>query len=63
LIGALYDWKLLSGDELIRLRPSVKVRNALVRGLAVPPPGPGAVQEVAVVARRLLTENGKAPRS
>jgi hypothetical protein len=63
LIGELYNGKLLDGDELIRLRASVKVRNALVRGLAVAVPGPGAVQEVAVVARRLLAANGKAPGS
>jgi GTPase len=63
LVGALYNGKLLDGDELIRLRASVKVRNALVRGLAVPAPGPSAVQEVADVARRLLAQNGKAPGS
>jgi hypothetical protein len=60
LVGELYSGKLLDGDELIRLRASVRLRNALVNGLAVPAPGPGAVQEVAVVARRLLAANGKA---
>jgi hypothetical protein len=63
LLGALYDGKLLDGDEYTRLLANVKVRNALVRGLAVPAPGPGAVQEVAGAARRLLATNGKFPEA
>jgi hypothetical protein len=61
LVGALYRGKLLDGDELARLLASVKVRNALVHGLALPAPGPSAVREVAVVARRLLAANGAVP--
>jgi hypothetical protein len=56
VLRALYSGGLLDRAEFDRLDEAMKVRNAIVHGLTIPPLDDTAVREVGKVARRLVSQ-------